>query len=290
MFVVTGITGQTGSAAALALLRAGQRVRAIVRDKARAALWTARGVELVEADAADTNSLAGAFQGAEGAYMLVPPDLTHPEPLAHYEAVARAIGEAASRVRLPRLVFLSSEGAHLASGTGPIVGAHRAEGILAGVAPRTTFLRPSFFQENWRAVFDLAGREGIMPTMLSDLDATRPMVATADIGRVAAELLMAERPPSLVELGGPVPSSARDAAAAMSAALGRGVVPVQPPREAWVGILTGAGLREPYAHLIVEMYEGINTGHVRFSGEGRQERGRIALAETIGGWTRAAAA
>lgn len=109
-----------------------------------------------------------------------------------------------------------------------------------------------------------------MPTMLADLDAGRLMVATADIGRVAAELLTEEGAPAIVELGGPEPASSRDVAAAIAAVLGRDAVPVQPPCEAWVGILTGAGLGEPYARLVAQMYDGINSGHVRFSGKGRR--------------------
>ncbi len=284
MFVVVGGTGNTGSAAAAALLAAGKKVRALVRDPARAEHLARQGVELVIGDTEDAASLARAFADAEGAYALVPPNMMHPDPIALAESVARATREAARAAGLPRLVFLSSEAAHLPSGTGPIRGTHLAEGILAGAAPKLTFLRASFFQENWRPVFGLAAEQGIMPSMLADLAAKRPMVAAADIGRMAATLLMDASPPALVELGGPELYAANDAAAAMAAALGRPVRPVQPPRDSWVAMLTGAGLGQAYADLIVEMYDGINTGHVRFSGLGEQRRGRTGLAETIAGW------
>jgi len=290
MFVIAGITGQTGGAAATALLEAGHRVRAIVRDRSRAAAWAARGVELVAGDAADAASLAATFSGVAGAYMLAPPQPTHPDPLASYAAVARATREAARRAGLGRLVFLSSEGAHLPAGTGAIRGLHAAEDILKGAAPRLTFLRATYFQENWLPAFGLAAAQGVMPTMLDPLDAKRGMVATADIGRRAAALLTEPEPPAIVELTGPEDYSSNDVAAAMSDVLGRPVAPVQPPREAWVGILTQAGLGQAYAELIAEMYDGINSGHVRFEGVPDQRRGATGLRRTISGWARAEAA
>ena len=282
MFVVAGLTGHTGSAAARALRAAGQAVRAIVRDPSR--VTGSDGIEMFAASTDDADALARAFDGAKGAYMLVPPQLQHTDPIATYEAVGHATRTAVTRSGLQRLVFLSSEAAHLASGNGPIAGLQRVEATLAGAAAETVFLRPSFFQENWQAVFGLAREQGILPTMLADLDRARPMTATADIGRVAAELLMAAAVPAVVELSGPREYSARDAAAAMARALGRDVTPVQPPREAWVSILEGAGLGRRYAELVAEMYDGINSGHVVFQGVADQRRGRQELAETVAGW------
>ena len=286
MFAILGITGQTGSAAATALLRGGHQLRATVRDPARAAAWARQGVGVQAGDATDAEALRRAFDGVEAAYVMVPPAPVHPDPLGHYAAVAAAARQAARATGLGRLVLLSSEGAHLSHGTGPILGLHRAEAILADAAPRVTRLRPSYFQENWRGVFGLAATQGILPTMLADLDARRPMVATADIGAVAAALLTDPGAPALVELSGPAEYSARDAALAAAEALGRDVVPVQAPREAWEGILREAGLGETFARLIAEMYDGINSGHIRFSGDGERRRGRVTLKETFAKWAR----
>ena len=284
MYVITGISGNTGSAAAAALLADGHPVRALVRDAGRAAAWRDRGVELIEGDLEDSDTLARALDGATGAYVLAPADPQDPDPVASYQRIAEAVRSGATAAGLGRLVFLSSEGAHLSQGTGPILGLRHAEAILAGVAPITTFLRPSFFQENWRPVFGLARAQGIMPSMLQPLDAARAQVATPDIGEEVARLLVEASPPAIVELAGPADASAVDAAAAMAHALGRDVAPVPVPREAWAETLIGTGLGEPYAALLCEMYDGINAGHVRFSGEGEMRRGRRTLDETVQGW------
>jgi uncharacterized protein YbjT (DUF2867 family) len=290
MFVVLGITGNTGAAAAEALLAAGQGVRALVRDPGKASAWAARGVELVAGDVADHGALRQAFAGAKGAYVLVPPHPTHPDPIHYAGEVAHAVREAVRETGLERLVLLSSEGAHLPSGTGPIRGVHAAEEILAGAAASTTFLRATYFQENWQSVLATAREQGVLPTFLDDVDRPRSMVATADIGRAAADLLTVSHAPGVVELKGPRDLTVRDVAAILGSTLGRTVTPVHPPHEAWPGILMQAGLGRAYAELLVEMYDGINEGHVRFEAVPDQRRGTTDLAQTIASWMPAKAA
>ena len=123
-----------------------------------------------------------------------------------------------------------------------------------------------------------------MPTFLADLDHPLPTVATHDIGVVAAALLTETTPPRVVELRGPKDSSVREVADVMTAALGRPVAPVQPPREAWEGVLQQAGVGAAYAALLAEMYDGLNAGLVRPEGVPDQRRGTRTLQETVQGW------
>jgi uncharacterized protein YbjT (DUF2867 family) len=286
MFVIAGITGNTGSAAAESLLAQGKALRVIVRNPAKASEWAKRGVEIVTGELDDAAVLERAFAGAEGAYMLVPPLVTTDDPLAWYSTVAHATRKAVLASKLPRLVFLSSEGAHLSSGNGPIKGLYDAEHILAGVSG-VTFLRASYFQENWESLIGLAAAQGILPSMLSDLDQKRSMIATVDIGRTAAALLLEANPPAIVELESGNRFSVRDVAEAMGQALGKPVQPVLPPRESWVGILTGAGLSKAFAELIAEMNDGINSGHIGFSGKAEKRQGPTKIADTIRHWASA---
>ena len=73
MFAITGITGQVGGAAARSLLEAGQRVRAVVRDKSKGETWSQRGCELAVADTYDATALTEAFKGAAGVFVMMPP-------------------------------------------------------------------------------------------------------------------------------------------------------------------------------------------------------------------------
>jgi uncharacterized protein YbjT (DUF2867 family) len=290
MYFVAGITGQTGSSAAEALLQAGHRVRALVRNKAKAASWAARGVEIVEGDITDKAALTRALADVTGAYLLAPPHVTHPDPIAYYRDLTMTIREAAQAASLKKLVFLSSQSAHLPTGTDPIRGLYEAERILAGAAPELTFLRPAYFHENWKSVFSLAVQKGILPTMFTDPAHPITTVATADIGRVAADLLLAPDAAAVIELEGPEPLSADDAAAVASAALGKPVSVVVLPRDQWIPVLTGAGLGEAYAGLLAELYDGINSGHIRFAGDVPLLKGRFSLRDTMSQWSSAAAA
>ncbi len=77
MFLVTGITGNVGGAAARGLLAQGKQVRALVRDPHKATAWADQGVELVQGDWNDAASIAAALQGVEGAYVMMPPTQVH---------------------------------------------------------------------------------------------------------------------------------------------------------------------------------------------------------------------
>ena len=74
MYAVTGITGQIGGVIGHTLIAAKQPVRAVVRDAGKGQAWANRGCEVVLATIEDASALAAAFQGAEGVFVLVPPN------------------------------------------------------------------------------------------------------------------------------------------------------------------------------------------------------------------------
>lgn len=280
MFVVAGVSGNSGSAAAAALVAAGEQVRGLTRDPARV---TMAGVEPFAAALDDPDALARAFEGADGAYLLCPPDLTASDPIGLYERTATAGAAAARRAGLPRIVLLSSVGAQLPSGTGPVLGLHKAERILADAAPTVAMLRPASFMENWRGMIG-AARGGVLPTFSAELDTPAPTVSTVDIGRVAAALLREAEPARVVELSGPRDYAVRDIAAAFARALGREVTPLPVPREGWPAALAQAGFGPEYAALLIEMYTSLASGAMRQEGVPDQRRGTVTIAEAVAGW------
>src|SRR5260370_37762196 len=74
MFVISGVSGHTGAAAASTLLSQGKQVRVIVRDAHKGEPWRQRGAEVAVANLADATALTAALRGAEGVYALIPPD------------------------------------------------------------------------------------------------------------------------------------------------------------------------------------------------------------------------
>jgi uncharacterized protein YbjT (DUF2867 family) len=97
-----------------------------------------------------------------------------------------------------------------------------------------TFLRAAWFMENSRWDLAPAREHGIIRSFLQPLDKPVPMVATADIGRVAAELLQ-ERWDGhrVVELEGPHRVAPDEIVATFSNLLGRSVRAEAVPHESW---------------------------------------------------------
>jgi uncharacterized protein YbjT (DUF2867 family) len=276
MFAVAGVTGNTGKVVAETLLARGHAVRVIVRDPVRGEPWRARGAEVAVASLADRGALARALAGVAGAYVLLPPRWDAADPVANNRTVAEAITGAASDAHLPHAVLLSSIGAQHPDGTGPIKTLYTAERMLREVTALTA-IRAASFLENWGLVLGVARSDGILPTFIAP-DAPQPTVSTPDIGRVSAEMLISG-PAGLrvVELAGPTDPSARDAAAALSTALGRPVTPVASPPEAAAAALAGIGVPPQWAALYQEMYVGVREGRVAWEHGRPTHRGTESL-------------
>lgn len=279
-YVIAGVSGNTGSVAANALLDAGAKVRVVVRDAAKGAPWRARGAEVAVADLGDANALTEALRGAKGAYLLVPPNMAAPDFRAYQRATGEAIVEAVRRSAVPHVVLLSSVGAQHPSGTGPIAGLHPVEKGLAAL-PNTasTFVRAAYFMENLGGSLGMLA-QGVLPTF-APADVAFPMIATQDIGRTAAQLLReGASKTTVVELSAAKKYSMDDAAATLSTLTGRPVKAQTFPLDAMVPTLTGMGMPAQIAELYREMTGAMTSGLVAFEGTHRTVHGPTPL-ETV---------
>ena len=91
MYVILGATGNTGSEVARRLLDKGKRVRVVGRDNKKLATFASRGADAFAADVLDTDALSRALAGAQGVYVLIPPDMTSPDFRAHQDRVTESI-------------------------------------------------------------------------------------------------------------------------------------------------------------------------------------------------------
>src|ERR1700688_2702565 len=188
MYSITGITGNVGGSVAHNLLAAGQSVRAAMRDIAKGDVWAERGCEVVKADIADATSLAWAFRGAEGVFVLVPPNFDPAPGFPEARATAASLKSALEKADPGRVVYLSTIGAQ--AGESNLLTQHTIiEQVLGELPVPITFLRPAWFMENFRWDVAAARESGSIMSFLQPLDKPVPMVATADIGREAAKLL-----------------------------------------------------------------------------------------------------
>jgi uncharacterized protein YbjT (DUF2867 family) len=153
---------------------------------------------------------------------------------------------------------------------------------------QVTFLRPGWFMEN--ALWDVASaREGVLHSFLQPADRTFPMVATQDVGSVAADLLVEDwNGTRVVELEGPVRVSPNDLAEAFASVLGRPVHVEIVPRASWETLFVSQGMKNPTPR--IRMLDGFNEGWIEFADQGRSAiKGKTPLAEVIAKLMKAAA-
>ena len=266
MFVISGVTGNTGSVVAQSLLDKGQPVRVIVRSEAKGDAWKAQGAEVAVADLLDVDAMTKALEGASGAYFLLPPDLANEAFIDDSIRRADAIVAAAVAARLPHAVVLSSVGAQNEDRVGPISTIAYLENRLVQASIPLTAVRPGYFLENIQDVMPAVLHDGVYPSMILPLDLKIDMVATRDVGMTVAEALLDPTPQArrVIELKGAAQYSAEDIAAALSRQLNREVSPVPVPLEAQAAQLKDAGLSRQSAESLAEMHENISNGRIAF--------------------------
>jgi uncharacterized protein YbjT (DUF2867 family) len=262
MYAITGITGQVGGEVARTLLASGQPVRAVVRDPARAASWAAQGCELVTARMDDEASLRAAFSGASGVFILPPSEFDPAPGFPEARAVIDAVSAALRNAQPEKVVCLSTIGAQ-ARESNLLTQRTLIEQALGALSLPMTFLRPGWFMEN--AAWDVASarEDGVIASYLQPLDQAVPMVATADVGRLAAALLQETwRGTRVVELEGPRRVSPDDIAAAFARVLGRSVRVQTVNREDWEPLFVSQGMKHPLPRM--RMLDGFNEGWICF--------------------------
>jgi uncharacterized protein YbjT (DUF2867 family) len=189
MIAITGATGQTGSKIANLLLDKGKKIRVVGRSGDKLSSLKDRGAELAVGDQGDVDFLTRTFSGCEAVYLLIPPKMDIADLRVHYNTMGDIAVEAIRKSGVKKIVFLSSLGAELAAGTGPVVGLHDVEAKLGKLTQvDVIILRPGYFMENLLRNVSLIKNQHINGNTTPP-DAPVAMIATRDIAMKAAELL-----------------------------------------------------------------------------------------------------
>lgn len=183
---ITGSLGHIGKPLAGKLVEMGHNVTVISSQHARVTEITSLGAIAAIGSIDDSAFLQETFTGMDSVFCMTPPRYTAPDQLAYYENTAHNFANAISTAQVKRVVYLSSYGAHLPSGTGFITGSYRAEQVLnqlPGVS--LTHLRPTFFYYNFFGFIPMIKSLGYMDAVYGGKDRLA-MVASADIAAAAA--------------------------------------------------------------------------------------------------------
>jgi NAD(P)H dehydrogenase (quinone) len=280
MFAITGITGQVGGEVARNLLAAHQTVRAVARDVSKCRAWAERGCHLASADINNAAALTAAFKGVDGVFLLVPPNFDPSPDFSEARTVAATLSSAFRAARPGKVVYLSTIGAQ-ASRSNLLTQHTIIEQALRKLPMAITFLRPAWFMEN--SSWDVApAKNGAIQSFLQPLDRPVPMVATSDIGRLAAELLQETwNGHRVIELEGSHRVTPTEIAATFANLLGRPVRVEAVPRETWEALFKSQGMKNPEPR--IQMLDGFNEGWIEFEGkEVGSRKGRVALEIVLG--------
>jgi uncharacterized protein YbjT (DUF2867 family) len=266
MLVVLGASGHTGQVVARNLLGRGKKVRVVGRSADRLRDLAAKGAEVSVADAADAPALTKAFRGADGAYVMIPPDATSHDYRAFQSRVSDAIAASVENAGLKNVVSLSSVGADKPSGTGPVAGLYDLEQKLNQVGGANVLhLRAGYFMENTLAQVAVIRMMGSMAGPVRP-DLKLPMIATRDIGDAAADALLRLefRGKQTRELQGQRDIDYVEVAAIVGKAIGKPALGyIQAPDERLRMAMVQMGMSANFVGLLLEMSAALNSGHMK---------------------------
>jgi uncharacterized protein YbjT (DUF2867 family) len=265
-FVVCGATGNVGSKLAKSLLAAGVPVRVLGRERVRLGPFAAAGADPRPGDLADVKFLSEAFSGAGAVFAMIPPKHDAPDVAAYQNAVGESLATAMENARVPRVVTLSSIGAHLFEGTGPIRGLHDLEKKLERLGnAEVVHLRAAYFMENHLWSLPVIRERGVNGSPIRP-DAPIPMVATKDIADEAARMLTAKTLSghSVRYLLGPRDLTMTEATRILGGAIGKPDLRyLQFPEEEARKAMSGMGMSDSAVEALLEMQRGFNSGRIR---------------------------
>ncbi len=261
MYVILGASGHTGSVIADFLLSKGQKVRVLGRDPGRLERFVRNGAEPFTANVSDAAVLAKALSGARAAYLMLPPVTSREDQERQSDAIAKAVKESGLRYA----VHLSSYGAHVPEGTGPIAGLHTSEQKLNAIRDLNVLhLRAAYFMENNLAAIGMIHRTGIFAGALPP-DLKLPMIVTRDVGDYAAKRLLSLdfSGKQTRELLGERDLSMTEVTAVIARGIGKPDLRYEQfPFDQVQQALTQMGIPPKTAAVYIEMYKAISAGVV----------------------------
>jgi uncharacterized protein YbjT (DUF2867 family) len=190
-YVITGSIGHISKPVVEGLVKAGKEVSVITSDAAKVASIEALGAKALVGSVSDHAFVKRAFQDAEVVYTMIPPIWQTNDWRAAQNEVGRAYTEALQGSAVQYVVNLSSIGAHLGEGVGPVNAIADFEKMLNALPNiHVKHLRPGFFYYNFLHKIGMINHAGILGDNFGLEGQKIPLVHTRDIAAVALEELL----------------------------------------------------------------------------------------------------
>jgi len=189
-YVITGGAGNISKPLAEKLLKAGHDVTVISRNAENIKPLVDPGAKPAIGSVTDTAFLIKTFTGADAVYTMVPPNYATNDMKASIGEVGKNYVEALKAANIKYVVNLSSVGAHLPDGVGPVSGLYRVEQAMNELKnTNIKHLRPTYFFANFLANVGMIKNMNIIGGNFGGADFKMLLADPADIAEVAFEEL-----------------------------------------------------------------------------------------------------
>lgn len=266
MIAILGATGHVGGRIADILIKKGENVRLIARSVDKLRPFVGKKAQAFVGDANDTEFLVKAFKEVDAVFTLIPPNMKAEKVIDYQNKIGESIARAVEIAGVKHVVNLSSVGAELSDGTGPIQGLHNMEERLNAIKGLNVLhLRPAYFMENLLWGVDLIKAKGINGDTLRG-DLKLPMIASKDVAVNAADCLIKRdfTGSSVRHLFGPRDLSLIEATEIIGRKIGKpGLTYVMFPEAAALKDMVSWGLSPDVSRSFIEMTKAFNEGRIR---------------------------
>jgi uncharacterized protein YbjT (DUF2867 family) len=258
--ILTGSLGNISRPLALNLIAKGHQVTVVSSNKEKANEIISLGAVPAIGSVSDEDFLTTIFSDADLVYLMVPTDFSTNDLRAHIKNIGQHYVNAIQKAEVKKVVLLSSIGAHLDEGTGPIAGLAAVEKLFRKLTNiDILFLRPAYFYNNLYANIEMIKHMGIIGANYG-ADQQIVLVDPQDIATIAAEKIDAGFSGQETFYIASDKCSLKEVAAALGKAIGQ-------PDLAWVAFedaqsfegMVQAGLSEEMAKNYVEMGTAIRS-------------------------------
>ena len=262
-YVITGGAGHISKPVVEKLLAGGHLVTVIGRNAENLKELVAKGATAAVGSVDDIKFLTKTFQGADAVYTMIPPNMAAPDWKSWIGQTGANYAQAIKNAGVKYVVNLSSIGAHMAEGAGPVSGLYRAEQALNALKDvNIKHLRPSYFFNNLLGNAGMVKQMNIIGSNFGGKNFKMVLVDTNDIAEAAVEELL-----TLNFRGNSIRYIASDerdineVAKILGVAVGKPELPwvVFSNEQAYEGMIQ-AGLPQEVAKNYAEMGNALNTG------------------------------
>lgn len=255
--IISGSLGNIGKPLATQLVKSGHDVTVISSNADRKSSIEELGSKAAIGSVSDADFLATAFAGSDAVFAMTPPNMGGVNIIKNTTDAGAAFAKAIQQANIKRVVMLSSIGADLPTGNGPIAGLYNIEKIYEKLDTSITFLRAGYFYINFLNDIPMIKGAGIMGANFP-VSNRIPLVHPEDIAWAAAEELLKSPKGKNVRYIVSDVRTPSDIVKTFGASIGKPELPwVEFTDEQYLGGMTQAGVPEEMAGLYTEMGSGL---------------------------------